>query len=64
MKKIKYFSFLILSFFLFVGFSNAASITVSSSAKSVVVGNTFTVKVGVNGSDAFGWEYCLNYDRI
>lgn len=62
MKKIKYFSFLILSFFLFVGFSNAASITVSSSAKSVVVGNTFTVKVGVNGSDAFGWEYCLNYD--
>lgn len=62
MSKIKYFVFVFLTFFLYLGISNAASISVTSTAKSVVVGNTFSVKVAVNGSDAFGWEYCVNYD--
>lgn len=64
MKKLKY--LLIGFFFLFVGVveAEAASLSVTSSATNVVVGNTITVTVKMNTSGgAAGWEYCLNYDN-
>ncbi len=41
----------------------SASISVSSSSKSVVVGNTFTVTYKISSSTALGsWEFTPNYD--
>ncbi len=60
MKKIKYILFSLFVCFIGVGFVNAASLKVSASKSTVVVGNTFTVTVSASG--AAGWEYCLSYD--
>ena len=60
MKKVKYLLFSIVMFMMFIGTSNAASLGVSASTRSAVVGNTITVTVSASG--AAGWEYCLNYD--
>ncbi len=62
MKKIGYLFSFILLFFVSVSFVDAASFKISSNKSTVVVGNTVTVTVAVSGSDAAGWEYCLNYD--
>lgn len=60
MKKIKYLLFSLLVFGSFTLVSNAASLTVSTNKKTVVVGSTVTVTVTASG--ASGWEYCLNYN--
>ena len=60
MKKVKYLLFSIIMFIALIGTSNAAGLSVSSSTKSAVVGNTISVTVSASG--AAGWEYCLNYD--
>ena len=81
MKKIKY---LITSLILVLIFSSvnvfaAGSISVSSSSKTVIVGNTVKVTVKVNGLVTFKtvnnekkvnkngvgtWEYCISYLRL
>lgn len=60
MKKVKYFIYAILIFGIFSGSVSAASLSVSASTKSAVVGNTISITVSASG--AAGWEYCLNYD--
>lgn len=60
MKNVKYLVFSVVMFIALIGTSNAASLSVSSSTKSAVVGNTISVTVSASG--AAGWEYCLNYD--
>lgn len=62
MKKVRYFIFLVGLCLFGITFVNAASFKVSTNKTTVVVGNTVNVTVAVNGSDAAGWEYCLNYD--
>ena len=69
MKKIKY---LITSLILVLILSSvnvfaAGTISVSSSAKTVIVGNTVKVTVTVNGTGTKdgkvgAWEYCISYD--
>ena len=63
MKKIKYFVYLLIIFTMGIGFVNAASFSVKTNKTTVVVGNSVSVTVSVSGSDAAGWEYCLNYDK-
>lgn len=60
MKKVKYLVFAVIMFVSLIGTSYAASLGVSASTKSAVVGNTISVTVSASG--AAGWEYCLNYD--
>lgn len=60
MKKVKYLLGLLLFFVLFIGSADAASLSMSASTKSAVVGNTINITVSASG--AAGWEYCLNYD--
>jgi hypothetical protein len=60
MKKVKYLLFAVIMFVSLIGTSYAASLGVSASTKSAVVGNTISVTVSASG--AAGWEYCLNYD--
>lgn len=62
MKKIKYLVFLLGLCLLGITSVNAASFKVSANKTTVVVGNSVNVTVSVSGSDAAGWEYCLNYD--
>ncbi len=62
MKKVKYFIFLVGLSLLGITSVDAASFKVSANKTTVVVGNTVNITVAVNGSDAAGWEYCLNYD--
>lgn len=62
MKKIKYLIFLLLLGIISVQSVDAASLKVSANKSTVVVGSSVSVTVSVNGSDAAGWEYCLNYD--
>ena len=62
MKKIKYLVFLLGLCLFGVTSVDAASFKVSANKTTVVVGNTVNITVAVNGSDAAGWEYCLNYD--
>lgn len=62
MKRLKYLLSLGLLFFLGISFVDAASFSIKANKSTVVVGNTVTITVSVSGSDAFGWEYCLNYD--
>ncbi len=64
MKKIKYLFllFLLILFPLKVNASNA-TISVSSSSKNVVVGNTFTVTVKITSSASIGaWQFDLKHD--
>ena len=60
MKKSRYLIFSLLLFFLFIGIKDAASLSVSTSKSTVVVGNT--VNVTISASGAAGWEYCLSFD--
>lgn len=60
MKKIKYLLFIVFVGIIGLNYCYAASLSVSSSKKTVVVGSTVTVTV--NASGAAGWEYCINYD--
>ena len=62
MKRIKYFIFMIGVCLLGLGTVNAAKFNVTTNKTTVVVGSTVKITVGVSGSDAAGWEYCLNYD--
>jgi len=67
MKKISYIICSIILFMVGVLVVDAASFSVSSSARNVVVGNTFNVTVTVNGtgtsSGSVGaWTYCVSYD--
>ena len=62
MKKIKYLLFLVVLTILSVGGVSAASFSVTTNKNTVVVGNSVSITVSVNGKDAAGWEYCLNYD--
>lgn len=62
MNKLKYILSFILLFFISFTCVNAASFKISTNKSNVVVGNTVKVTVSVSGSDAAGWEYCLNYD--
>lgn len=62
MNKIKYILSFILLFFVSLSFVDAASFSLSTNKNTVVVGNTVKITVSVNGGDAAGWEYCLNYD--
>lgn len=60
MKRIKWFSFLVVAFLIGAVNVNAASFSVTADKKNVVVGNNVNVTVTVNG--AAGWEYCVTYD--
>lgn len=62
MKKIKYLIFMMGVCLLGLGTVNAAKFSVTTNKSTVVVGSTVNITVGVSGSDAAGWEYCLNYD--
>ena len=62
MKKIKYLIFMMGVCLLGLGTVNAAKFSVTTNKSTVVVGSTVKITVGVSGSDAAGWEYCLNYD--
>lgn len=62
MKKVKYLLFLLSVTLFSVVSVSAASFSVTANKTTVVVGNSVNVTVKVNGSDAAGWEYCLNYD--
>lgn len=62
MRKIKYFICLLIVFMIGIGSIEAASFSVKANKTTVVVGNSVNVTVSVSGSDAAGWEYCLNYD--
>lgn len=60
MKKIKYLLFGVLLFVIGANVSNAASLSIATSKRTVTVGST--VNVTVTASGAAGWEYCLSYD--
>ena len=62
MKKIKYLIFMMGVCLLGLGTVNAAKFSITTNKSTVVVGSTVNITVGVSGSDAAGWEYCLNYD--
>ncbi len=62
MKRIKYFIFMLGVCLLGLGTVNAAKFNMSTNKSTVVVGSTVKITVSVSGSDAAGWEYCLNYD--
>ena len=62
MKKVKYFIFLLGVCLLGLGTVNAAKLNVTANKSTVVVGSSVKITVAVSGSDAAGWEYCLNYD--
>lgn len=62
MKKIKYLVFGLLLGIFSITSVDAASLKVSANKSTVVVGSSVNVTVSVSGSDAAGWEYCLNYD--
>lgn len=62
MKKVRYVLFLLGIMVLGVNSVSAASLKVSANKTTVVVGSSVNVTVAVSGSDAAGWEYCLNYD--
>lgn len=62
MKKIKYLIFGLLLGMFSITSVDAASLKVSANKSTVVVGSSVSVTVSVSGSDAAGWEYCLNYD--
>ena len=67
MRRIKLILFSLVCLLVCVGTVNAASISVSANTKSVIVGNTVTVSVTVNGTGAAkgkvgAWEYCISYD--
>ena len=60
MKRIKYLVFTVLVSIMGIISVSAASLSMSTSSKSVTVGSS--IKVTVKASGAAGWEYCLNYD--
>ena len=62
MKKVKYLIFMLGICLISIGTVSAASFKVTANKSTVVVGNSVNVTVSVSGSDAAGWEYCLNYD--
>ena len=67
MKKIKLLLFSLVCLVVCTNTVKAASITVSANTKSVIVGNSVTVSVTVNGTGAKegkvgAWEYCISYD--
>ncbi len=67
MKKIKLILFSLGCLLLLSGTVHAASISVSANTKSVIVGNSVTISVTVNGTGASSgkvgaWEYCISYD--
>lgn len=62
MKKVKYLFSFILVFFASVMCVSAASFKITTNKSTVAVGNSVKITVAVSGSDAAGWEYCLNYD--
>ena len=64
MKKIKSGLFMLLLAFSCIKTVNAASasISVSSSSRSVVVGGTFKVTTKVSSKELGAWEYCISYD--
>ncbi len=67
MKKVKYLLFLLCTFLFGLGICNAASISVSSSAREVNVGSTFNVTVTVNNvgktaGSVGAWKYCVDYN--
>lgn len=67
MKKIKLLLFSLVCLIICTSTVNAASISVSANTKSVIVGNSVTVSVTINGTGAKegkvgAWEYCISYD--
>ena len=67
MKKIKLLLFSLVCLIVCTNTVRSASITVSANTKSVIVGNSVTVSVTVNGTGAKegkvgAWEYCISYD--
>lgn len=63
MKKIKYLLFVIFFSCLGIISVDAASFSVKANTTNAVVGSQVKITVAVSGSDAAGWEYCLNYDN-
>ena len=67
MKKIKLLLFSLVCLIICTSTVKAASISVSANTKSVIVGNSVTVSITINGTGAKegkvgAWEYCISYD--
>ena len=60
MKVFKYLFYSIFVFVVSLGVVDAAALSMSTSTRSAVVGNTISVTVSASG--AAGWEYCVNYN--